>query len=303
MKTKLIILVMLVVCFSCGYQSKKVSSSGIINVNGVELSYVTEGTGQPCLFYAIPQYSQKSFSNNFKSQFQCTFVDSKFNNITAVADTLSPFTIDAAVEEIEAIRKALNMPKFILIGHSILGIIVLDYAKQYPQNISHVIAIGTMPEISKDQNKLAADYWNNDASAERKEIYSNNLKIIKKDSLAKLSPSNRFIASIIRQAPRRWYDSTYNESHLLVGQNYNMPILNQLSAQDFFLFSDSVKIKPPVFLAMGKYDFACPYPAWEKYLGMFDDITFQLFNYSGHNPHTEEAAKFDSLVIDWIEKK
>jgi hypothetical protein len=36
---------------------------------------------------------------------------------------------------------------------------------------------------------------------------------------------------------------------------------------------------------------------------MFNDITFQLFDYSGHVPQVEEADKFDSLVFNWIEKK
>jgi len=54
---------------------------------------------------------------------------------------------------------------------------------------------------------------------------------------------------------------------------------------------------------MGKCDFGCPYFDWEKHLKMFNDITFQLFDYSGHVPQTEENDKFDSLVINWIEEK
>lgn len=54
---------------------------------------------------------------------------------------------------------------------------------------------------------------------------------------------------------------------------------------------------------MGKYDFGCPYSAWERYLTNFNDITFQVFDYSGHVPQTEEADKFDSLVLNWIERK
>jgi len=303
MKTRIFFLVMLIVSFSCGRQSKKVSHSGVINVNGVELSYVTEGTGQPCLFYGILQYHTKSFSSNFKSHFQCTFIDCRFNIPSAIADTLNPFNIKAAVEEIEAIRKALNLPKFVLVGHSIFGLITLDYAKQYPNNVSHVIAIGTFPEISQNRTIRANNYWNDSASTERKELFKNNWAKLTKDSLSKLSSSDAFIASVVANAPKRWYDATYNEGQLLSGVTYNVPVFNQLTVQDFFLFADSIKIKPSVFLAMGKYDYGCPYFDWEKHLGMFNDITYNLFEYSGHNPNTEEASKFDSLVIEWIDKK
>jgi proline iminopeptidase len=282
---------------------KSKNSSGVINVDGIDLPYIREGTGLPCLIYGISQYHSKSFSADFKSHFQCTFVDSRCVVPSASIDTLAPFTIDAAVKEIEGIRKALHMQKFILIGHSILGLVVLEYAKRYPDNVSHVIAIGTVPELSQDLTKGADDYWNNNASDQRKEMYVSNWNKLSGDSLAKLTPSGAFIASTVADAPQRWYDSTYDENKLLSGVQYNVPILYQLLGQDFFLYKDSIKIKPPVFLAMGKYDFGCPYIAWDQYRSMFNDITFQLFDYSGHVPQVEEADKFDSLVFNWIEKK
>ena len=303
MKTRLFCLVLLIVGFSYGCRSKNVSSSGIINIDGIELSYTTEGTGRQCLIYGIPQYQMKAFSSTFKSHFQCIFIDCRFNDTSALVDTLSPFTIEAAVEEIEAIREALKLNKFILVGHSVLGIVVLEYTQHYPQYLSHVIAIGTMPEISKDQSILASNFWNDSASVKRKEWLNRNWVKLTKDSLSKLDPADAFIARVIANAPRRSFDSTFNEGRLLAGQKYNIPVLNQLFGQDFYLLKDSIEIKPPVFLAMGKYDYGCPYFDWYKHLDMFNDITFQLFDYSGHVPHAEEADKFDSLVIGWIEKK
>lgn len=286
-----------------GCKSKNARSAGVIKIDNIELPYIIEGTGQPCLFYGMSLYQTKSFSPNFRSHFQCIFVDSRFNVLNAIVDTLSPFTIDAAVDEIETIRKELNMPQFVLVGHSVIGLIALEYAKRYPNNVSHVIAIGTMPAVSNDWTISAEDYWNKNASSKRKELLESNLKRLNSDSLAKLAPSDAFISMIVANAPKRWYDSVYNEGLLLSGVPYNIPILNQLFSQDFFLFKDSSVIKPPVFLAMGKYDFDCPYIDWEKFLPMFNDINFQVFDYSGHDPQTEEADKFDSLVIKWIEKK
>ena len=303
MRPLLIYLGLLIVGFLYGCRSKNVDSSRIININGIKLSYTTQGTGKQCLVYGIPQYQMKAFSSTFKSHFQCIFIDSRFNDTSALADTLTPFTIEAAVEEIEAIREALKLNKFILVGHSVLGIVVLEYSQHYPQYLSHVIAIGTMPEISQNQSILASNFWKDSASVKRKEWLNRNWTNLTKDSLSKLSPADAFIARVMANAPRRSYDSTFNEGRLLADQKYNIPVLNQLFDQDFYLFKDSTKIIPPVFLAMGKYDYGCPYFDWYQNLDMFNDITFQFFNYSGHVPHAEEADKFDSLVIGWIEKK
>ena len=112
MRPLLIYLGLLIVGFLYGCRSKNVDSSRIININGIKLSYTTQGTGKQCLVYGIPQYQMKAFSSTFKSHFQCIFIDSRFNDTSALADTLTPFTIEAAVEEIEAIREALKRVKY-----------------------------------------------------------------------------------------------------------------------------------------------------------------------------------------------
>lgn len=277
--------------------------SGTLKINGIEYPYHIEGEGTPCLIYGINTYYTKAFSDHFRSNLKCYFVDSRFVIPSAPVDTVRPFTIDEAVLEIESIRKALKLDKMVLVGHSIVGLVVLEYGHRFPDHVSHILAIGTMPEISQEQTRITADYWDEFASPERKEMAARIREGLNSDSLAKLTPSDRFIARVVSVRPRRWYDATYDENILLKGIQYNVPVLNQLMGQEFHLFEDSSRMKPSIFLALGKYDFVCPPIAWEKYLPLFNDVTCLVFDYSGHDPMVEESEKFDALVLKWISGK
>jgi proline iminopeptidase len=59
------------------------------------------------------------------------------------------WTIDHFVEEVETVRKALNMDasNFILLGHSWGGILAMEYALKYQQNLKGLIVCNMMASI------------------------------------------------------------------------------------------------------------------------------------------------------------
>ena len=51
------------------------------------------------------------------------------------------YALATLVEDIEALRRALGVPKIALLGHSFGGLLALEYAATYPQNVSHLIFV------------------------------------------------------------------------------------------------------------------------------------------------------------------
>ena len=105
---------------------------------------------------------------------------------------------------------------------------------------------------------------------------------------------------------RKWKCKFSSRKNYRNKTNNNKSNIKRLAYRGSFQIPRQIKKAWPItrtMLAMGKYDFGCPYSAWERYLTNFNDITFQVFDYSGHVPQTEEADKFDSLVLNWIERK
>lgn len=51
------------------------------------------------------------------------------------------YALSTLVEDIEALRRALGVPKLALIGHSFGSVLALEYAATYRDNVSHVIVV------------------------------------------------------------------------------------------------------------------------------------------------------------------
>lgn len=56
------------------------------------------------------------------------------------------YTLDNNVEDMEALRQYLGLEKIVVIGGSYGGMVALSYAVRYPENVSHMIAIATVPD-------------------------------------------------------------------------------------------------------------------------------------------------------------
>jgi proline iminopeptidase len=51
------------------------------------------------------------------------------------------YALSTLVEDIEALRRALGVPKVALVGHSFGSVLALEYAAKYPEHVSHVIIV------------------------------------------------------------------------------------------------------------------------------------------------------------------
>ena len=273
--------------------------SGIIRIGGFDMPYLTEGTGRSCIFIGIRHRHIRTLSAHFKSQIRCTFIDTRAYIPSAVAPKDAPYSIETAIEDVEAVRQALHIPKMVIMGNSIGGTIAIAYARRYPENVTQVIAICPPIESSPAFDSLAESYWALNATPGRKAVYEASQKALTQDSLKKLSYRDAFMVGTVSEAAKRWYDSTYDESWLWPGVETNPPLVDQIYS-GYSLLKDSSQIQPPVFLALGRFDYVCPLTEWEGHKQMFRNLTKRIFEHSGHTPQLEESEEFDKAVLEWI---
>ena len=62
----------------------------------------------------------------------------------SLTDT-SKISIQADVDDLEAVRRHFNAPKVSLIGESYLGMTVVLYATQHPEHVERIVQIGPVP--------------------------------------------------------------------------------------------------------------------------------------------------------------
>lgn len=60
------------------------------------------------------------------------------------------------------------------------------------------------------------------------------------------------------------------------------------------------QVETPVFVALGRLDFAVPFTLWDDFRGPFANLTVHIFERSGHTPQLEEPTDFDERALAWL---
>lgn len=280
---------------------------GVIIRDGYPLSYRIEGSGIPAMVVGSALYYQRTFSQNLRSHLRLAFLDHR-GFVPPPAKASDPevdFALDKILEDMEAARKQIGFGPIVVIGHSGHSFMALEYAKKYPDRVSHVVMIGIGPDISQASVQSTGENWQNSASAERKALLEESLKRVTEEELSRLSPGEAFIRRYVRDGPRIWYDATFDSSSLWEGMTVNTSMFDYVWGvvfRDIDITRGLEDLDRPVFLALGRYDYLVPPPvAWEPLRKEFQDLTIRVFEKSGHTPQLEEPELFDQELLSWIQ--
>lgn len=280
------------------------STEGSIRREGFDLKYCIVGQGPTAIVFGSSVYYQRSFSQELRKHLRLVFVDWRGFGDPIAGEKQSDISFDMILDDIEYIRQTLGIKTCIIIGHSAHGLIALEYAKKYPQNVSHVVMIGSPPNLGAEMAAMAERYWQESVWPERKAALENRRKLLPDDALGKLPPSERFVAWCVRRAPQTWYDYNFDSSPLWEGIHPNMSMLDYLygvALRDLDVTRGLESLTQPVFLALGRYDFVvAPASSWDPIRPKFQDLTVRVFERSGHSPHYEEAPLFNDELLRWI---
>jgi len=151
--------------------------------------------------------------------------------------------------------------------------------------------------------EVADEFWESDASDERKMILKQNFEKIAEDELSQMSPKERVVKTYMAMTPKLFYDPRYDLSWIYEGVESNQDIANhlfQVIFKDYDIAKRLGRIETPVFLAIGRYDYLWPYFLWDDRKDVLPNLSYNLFEKSGHFPMVEEQELFDKKLIEWI---
>lgn len=130
---------------------------GYIDANGVLIYYKTFGKGAPLFIvhggpgashdYFLPYLIPLARHNRL------IFIDERGSGKSQKLEDISAYTVANMVEDVEAVRKALNLGKINLMGHSFGGVLAQAYALKYQKNLTHLILCSTFYS-TKMMNKV-----------------------------------------------------------------------------------------------------------------------------------------------------
>jgi proline iminopeptidase len=271
------------------------------------LRYCTEGTGPVLFIVGDSHYYQRVFSSNLRQHFKIIFMDHRgFADSPGVLDS-SEYELDVIIDDMEALRQALNIDKMFVLGHSGHAYMALEYAKKFEKHVIGVVMMGIAPDLSAKSTAEADAYWDALADDDRKAALVKNYEQTTDDDLEKMSYSDRFIADYVRKTPKIWYDYTFDSAPLFSQSTFNEQMITYVWGtvfQNIDITKNTEHFNLPVWVAIGKYDgLVAPLESWDSVRGAFNDMTITIFEKSGHTPQFEEPELFDHDLIAWCSSR
>jgi proline iminopeptidase len=281
------------------------SGAGSVRSGHFNLEYRIEGEGVPAIVIGFPKYYSRIFSSNLRSHLRMVFVDHRGTALPPEAMPMSEYSLEQISDDIELVRKELGLGSIIVIGHSGHSLMALEYAKKYPESVSHVVMIGIAPDLSDTSSDEAEAYWETMATTERKAALDRNWEGVPEKQPKETYPGESFVRTYVRNGPMAWYDYNFDSTPLWRDVDVNMEMFNHVWGTllaEIDITQGLELLDRPVFLAVGKYDFlVAPPSSWNRIQANFRDLTMRVYDESGHSPQYEQAERFDSELLNWIE--
>jgi proline iminopeptidase len=266
-----------------------------VAVDGAELSYSVRGSGPACLVLSVVGTApyERQMPGALSEHLRLVFVD--LRGCGRSTGDPGDLTFDRLAADLEAIRVDLGVDRVVVLGHSILGVLAIEYARRCPATVSHVITVGTPPRGDLVWLTSAATvFFEQDASTERKAILQENL--------AGLPAEPSFEQAILARTPTRFFDPRIDAAPLYEGAIVTPSLLARsgVLTKDWDATIDPSGLQMPILLAHGRYDYTVPYVLWDGLVSKLPNATFQIFERSGHQPFCEEPERFVEIVTSWM---
>jgi len=176
----------------------------------------------------------------------------------------SLWNIDRFVEEVEQVRLALNLDKsnFYLYGQSWGGILAIEYALKYQQNLKGLIIsnmMASIPDYAKYAHEVLGPQMDAEVLAEIMELEANedfsNLRYLS------LIETNYYPEHVLRMPLNEWPEPVNRSFSILNNQIYVMMqgpsefgVAGNATLNNWDRKSDLKRIKVPTLTIGGKYD-------------------------------------------------
>lgn len=283
-------------------QAEQPPTEGWIEVDGSQLAYVVKGEGKACLVIGSSIYYPRTFSEEVYQALKMYFVDMKWFAERYAPEPLDAVDIASIVEDVEQIRQALKLEKPLILGHSIHGTIAMEYVRQYQDQVSGLILIGSPSEWGNETyTQKAAAHWET-ADPERKALQEENWGKLKE--LDRLTGQEEAVKRYNNTSPQYWYNPRYDASWLWEDMTVHSELTQHVFTkvfQDYNMFAEPFTLTIPVFVGMGRYDYVIPHTLWKSKYPNIPDFTYFLFEKSGHTPQLEEPQQFHEVLKKWVE--
>lgn len=270
-----------------------------INIGDCKLYCEIEGVGIPLvLINGGPGGTHHCFHpwlSEAKDRFKLIYYDQRGCGLSDY-NSGEGYSFEQTVDDLEKLRIALNIDKWIVLGHSFGGGIAQYYTIKYPKSVLGLILVGSVPMINNPELKSRNENWAL-SDIEKSKID----EILKLTLSGKLSYAQYFYNDAINGGWKR--------------ENFNKPTdekNSQWATQDivfdhsFTSDYESYNLEHafescpiPTLICEGKYDSLWSSKKVPMMLKNHPNAKFTSFEHSSHNIYSDEPKLFINVISDW----
>jgi len=283
-----------------------------INVGDAELYVEEQGKGIPMvLINGGPGGTHHYFHPWFykaKKYARVIYYDQRGCGLSDFEPGEEGYSVYQAVKDLDAIRKALDIDTWVVLGYSYGGFLAQFYTVNYPENVAGLILLGASPGIQADTGKSRqGEYLSKEEKAmlmeirKKMRILSMQRNLSRKEYVQILLYNNFLNGDWKRQ---QFYKPTkerlsqialYEWDH---DENFNSIMNQSKGTVDLTGAFDDCPI--PTLILEGKYDLTWGEKKREVMKENHPRARMVLFEKAGHGIYDEQPEKFFFVLKDFI---
>ncbi|MGV0026235.1 alpha/beta fold hydrolase [Phormidesmis priestleyi ANT.L61.2] len=187
------------------------------------------------------------------------------------------------------------MGKIVVIGGSYGGMVALTYATRYPQNVSHLIAIATVPDFrflqraqeilaekgTAEQQAIAQFLWN--GSFETEDQLREYFRVMRSMYSVTYDPTDK---------SKSWDRTILSVDAINVAFGGFLKTYN--------ILDDLPKITAPTLIIAGRHDWICQPEFSEEMAKAIPNADLRIFENSGHSIRADEPEALLDAIAGFI---
>ena len=299
-------------------------------LNGTSLWFKVAGQGRPgeapvLFLHGGPGYNSYSFEKTIGAQLearvQMIYLDERGSG-RSQRPVNHDYRMATLVQDVEALRTSLKIPKLSLMGHSFGGTIALEYASRYPQHVEKLIILDgaadmpvtfTLWEKQIEQRYPAEWHSTLDSPAgdalERAEASHNRCAVAKAEFSAEMMTLQKVDGQAFHdwqqfhsQGPLQQQEALDQASGLRNTGEISSAYFGEDSSFPCYRFTAFDRLTMPVLVIVGRYDGAIGVEQMRTLAAHLPNARFDEFEDSGHFPYAEEPRKFVQDVTSFLDR-
>jgi proline iminopeptidase len=290
---------------------------GFVDANGVMIYYVTFGQGDPLvILHGGPGASHDYFLPYLlplAKRNKLVFIDERGCGRSQKLDSIAGYTVENMAEDVEAVRKTLNLGKINLLGHSYGGVLAQAYALKYQQNLARLIlcstfhSTGKMNEVfNRMKDKMAPELRQRIEKMEKEGLYGHGRDYEKNrytDEYMIAAWGEGYFPYLYQKNPDPNYDPvgnglmSWDVYREMWGSHGEFIIDGNLKSVEYTDRLSSITV--PTLITVGDNDESAPYLSQEMNR-LIAGSKLVIFPKSGHMTFVDQPGLFISSVDEFL---